>query len=170
MTPRPALTTLATLFALAACDNPNPGTPLGTFSVTSSLVASSCGAGVADPSPGSFQVTLSNDHGLIYWFPDTGAAAASGALGASGTVSIREVLADTVDAYDGGAGTCTLDRSDVLTFTLPPGASPASFKGSYAFTVAPAAGATCTDQLAATGGAYAALPCTIAYDLSGTRQ
>jgi hypothetical protein len=39
---------------------------------------------------------------------------------------------------------------------------------SYAYT--PASGATCTDVLAASGGMYNQLPCTVTYDVTATRQ
>jgi len=164
------VTCLALASAFAACDNPNPGTPLGTFSVTSALTANSCGAQVADTDPGSFQVTISNDQGIVYWFPDTGGTSVSGSMSASRTVSISEVVADDVDQTDAGAGACTLQRNDTLAFTLAAGAAPASFTGSYSFTVSPAVGANCSDQLLAGGGGYTALPCTITYSLDGTRQ
>jgi hypothetical protein len=161
---------LALAGALAACDNPNPGTPLGTFSVASALTANSCGAQVADTDPGSFQVTISNDQGIVYWFPDTGGTSVSGSMSSSRSVSISEVVADDVDQTDAGAGACTLQRNDTLAFTLAAGASPASFTGSYSFTVSPAIGANCSDQLLSGGGGYTTLPCTITYSLSGARQ
>lgn len=153
-----------------ACDNPNPGTPLGTFSVKSSLRANTCGGTAATSDPGSFVVTLSNDNGIVYWFPNTGASGASGAINSSRTVSITEVVADDVDALDGSTGACTLQRNDTLTFTLAAGARPASFTGTYGFTVSPSIGASCSDQLTAHGGGYGTLPCTITYALSGTRD
>lgn len=164
--------TLAVLLgvAAAACDNPNPGAPLGTFAVTSALGTDTCGGTAADTSPGSFNVTLSNDQGVVYWFPDTGGSATRGSINAARSVTITEVVADNVDATDAGAGPCTLQRNDTLTFTLAAGGAPASFTGSYSFTVTPAIGAACSDQLVAHGGGYAALPCTITYTLAGTRQ
>jgi hypothetical protein len=160
---------LALAAAVPACDNPNPGTPLGTFAVTSVLTANSCGAQVADTDPGSFQVTLSNDRGIVYWFPDTGGTSVSGSISSSRSVSISEVVADDVDQTDAGAGACTLQRNDTLGFTLAAGASPASFTGSYSFTVSPAIGTSCSDQLVSGGGGYTALPCTITYSMNGTR-
>jgi hypothetical protein len=160
------------LFALSspACDNPNPGSPLGTFKVTSALSANSCGSDVADTDPGTFDVTLSNDQGIVYWFPSTGGTSASGSMSASRTVNITEVVADDVDQTEAGAGACTLQRNDTLQFTLAAGSQPASFTGSYGFTVEQAVGANCADQLASSGGGYATLPCTITYTLNGTRQ
>jgi len=161
----------AACFALAACDNPNPGTPLGTFAVTSALTANSCGSDVAAPDPGSFGVTLSNDQGVVYWFPDTGGSSASGGLSASHSVSISEVVADSVGATtDGGASPCTLERADTLSFTLSSATSPSSFSGSYDFTVSALSGSSCTSQLASAGGGYVQLPCTVTYSMTGTRQ
>jgi len=158
------------LLGIAACDNPNPGSPLGTFAVTSALTTDTCGGSVADGDPGTFTVTLSNDQGVVYWFPNNGGTSVSGVMSASRTVSIGDVVADNVDATDAGAGPCTLERDDTLRFTLAAGAQPASFTGSYAFTVTPAVGASCADQLVAQGGGYAQLPCTITYTMAGTLQ
>jgi hypothetical protein len=157
--------------ALVACDNPNPGTPLGTFVVASTLSVDTCGGTVVDGSPGIFDVTISNDDGLIYWFPNTGGTGTYGVMDPSGTVSINEVVADDVDMTEAGAsGACTLQRNDTLTFTLPSGAAPGSFTGSYSFTMSAASGANCADQLTANGGGYGALPCTVTYGMKGTRQ
>jgi hypothetical protein len=152
------------------CDNPTPGTPLGTFAVTTALTTNSCGGSVADTDPGNFSVTISNDNGVVFWFPDTGASSVSGALGANGAVSISEDLSGNVDGVDGGNGPCTLDRTDTLKFVLAPGSAPASFTGSYSFTVSTASGSSCNDQLTQYGGGYGTLPCTITYSLSGTRK
>jgi hypothetical protein len=155
---------------LAACDNPNPGTPVGSYSVTSVLSLDSCGGGVAPSDPGSFDVTISDEDGVYYWFPNTGASSVSGPMNASRTVSVTEIVADNVDGSDAGAGPCTLQRNDTLSFTLAAGASPRTFTGAYSFTVAPAVGASCADQLVTHGGGYGALPCTVTYALAGSRQ
>ena len=157
-------------WAVAGCDNPNPGAPLGTFSVSSSLTGNSCGSDGAASDPGRFAVTISNDDGLVYWFPDTGASSASGTINSARTVTISEVVADNLSAPDGAAGACTLQRNDTLRFTLAAGSAPAAFTGSYAFIMTPAVGAECSDQLASKGGGYAALPCTVSYSLAGTRK
>lgn len=160
----------AALVFLAACDNPNPGTPVGTYAVTSALSANTCGAQVASADPGSFTVAISNDNGVYYWFPSTGGTSTSGTMNASRTVTITDVVVDNVDGSDAGAGPCTLQRNDALRFTLGEGAAPASFSGSYGFTMTPAIGATCSDQLVAGGGGYSALPCTVTYALTGKLQ
>jgi hypothetical protein len=161
----------ASFAGLAACDNPNPGVTVGTYSVASALSDNSCGADVAPTDPGSFDVTISNDQGTYYWFPNTGASAVSGGMNAARTVSVTEVVADDVDETDAGAsGPCTLQRNDTLSFTLAAGATPASFTGSYSFTVSPAIGANCADQLVQSGGGYTKLPCTTTYTLTGKRQ
>jgi hypothetical protein len=155
---------------LGACDNPTPGEPLGTFAVTSALSVDTCGGTVADADPGDFTVIMSNDNGVIHWFPQTGGSAVSGSLGANGTVKIDEEVTGNVDGVDGGNGPCTLDRMDTLTFTLPSATAPQSFVGSYGFSVSPASGASCSDQLTTYGGGYGALPCTVTYNLTGKRQ
>jgi hypothetical protein len=154
----------------SACDNPNPGTPLGTYAVTSALSMDTCGGTAAVTDPGSFGVTISNDSGVVYWFPDTGGTGVSGTMNAARTVNITEVVADDVDQTEAGAGACTLQRNDTLTFTLAPGVSPASFTGSYSFVVNPAIGANCSDQLTVHGGGYSTLPCLVTYKLTGTAE
>jgi len=156
--------------AVVACDNPTPGTVLGTYTVSSTLSTNTCGGAVAETDPGSFDVTISNDHGTVYWFPNTGGTSTSGTISSARTVSISEVLSDNVDATDGGSGKCTLQRNDTLRFTLAAGSPPASFTGTYTFILTPANGANCSDQLTSGGGAYTVLPCTIAYTMDGTRQ
>lgn len=155
---------------IAACDNPTPGTPLGTFAVTSALTTDSCGGSVANTDPGNFTVQISNDDGVIYWFPQTGGSSVSGGLGSNNTVTVKEEIVGAVDSTDAGAGACTLDRLDTLTFTLAAGSAPSSFTGSYSFSVAVDTGSNCTDQLTQYGGGYGTLPCTVTYSLSGTRQ
>jgi len=162
---------LVAFAALAACDNPNPGVAVGTYSVASALSDDSCGGTVAPSNPGSFDVTISNDNGTYYWFPNTGGSSVSGTMGADRTVNVTEIVADDVDETEAGAaGECTLQRNDTLTFTLAASAAPASFTGAYSFTVIPAIGANCSDQLVANGGGYGALPCTITYKLTGKTQ
>jgi hypothetical protein len=153
-----------------SCDNPNPGTPIGTFAVASALTGNSCGSEVAETSPGSFDVTISNDDGVVYWFPSTGGTAVSGSINAARTVSISEAVADDVDETDSGSGACILQRNDTLSFTLASGAAPSSFTGSYSFTFSPATGSSCSDQLAARGGTFGQLPCTVSYALTGARN
>jgi hypothetical protein len=162
--------TAATALVVAACDNPNPGSPVGTFAVTTAVASDTCGGTVVQMEPGNFDVTISNDQGVVYWFPTNGAASASGSLSASRSVSITEVVADDVDQTPTGGGACTLQRSDTLSFTLGPGAAPTSFTGAYTFTVGAASGANCADQLSVHGGGYDALPCTVSFALRGTRQ
>jgi hypothetical protein len=156
--------------ASLACDNPNPGVPVGSYAVTSALSENSCGSGVAPSDPGNFDVTISNSDGVYYWFPDTGGSSVEGKINSARTVSSSEVVADNVDGTEAGAGPCTMQRSDTLTYTMGTGAVPASLTGSYSSVFSTASGATCTDQLATHGGAYAALPCTVTYSLSGALQ
>jgi hypothetical protein len=155
---------------LVGCENPTPGTALGTFSVTTGLTTDTCGGTVAEADPGDFTVVISDDNGVVYWFPQTGGSSVSGGLASDGNVTIGEEVAGNVDGVDGGNGACTLDRMDTLSFTLPPGNAPASFTGSYSFTVSVASGSICTDQLTTSGGGYGTLPCTVTYSMNGKRQ
>jgi hypothetical protein len=71
-------------------------------------------------------------------------------------------------------GACDLEQNTTLALTLAAGATPASFSGTITYTFETATGVSatsnCTDQLAASGGAYNTLPCTATYTLSATHQ
>jgi hypothetical protein len=173
---RPATVAALACFALAplACgtDPYEPGTAIGTFAVTGTLRANSCGAGQA-PNPWTFSVKLSTDPGTLYWI--------QGSLPVSGTLSTAHVASltstSTQSSYEGDSSValCTIDRTDSLSATLTPDPTIAdeysAFTGTltYAF-AADSSSSDCSGALVENGGGYAALPCTLTYNLSATRS
>lgn len=153
-----------------------PGESVGTFHVTGKLVASSCGA---TPDPWEFDVKLRHDTTTLYWVQ--GGAPISAQVDATSRAILKTSVTTTVRPADAKTQTaaCAMARSDVVDVVLAPkmGTSTAakdvgaatSFTGTlgYQFTVVD--GSSCDDQLSDMGGDFAALPCTVSYDLTATR-
>jgi hypothetical protein len=141
-----------------------PGTQLGTFKVTAQSQSNTCGLGA--PNPWTFDAQLSQSGSTIYWSWMDGGPLLSGVENAASHVSITDTEAGNVDGTDAALGPCTMERSDDLELDLASG----SFTGtvSYSFTVA--SGADCSDQLVASGGQYDALPCTVSYTVTASKQ
>jgi hypothetical protein len=175
---RPPWIALAALAgALAAgCGNPLPGTLLGTYTVTATAGANACG--LAAPAVYQFDVELSETaapKATLYWSWLANQPIASGPLApvSSDDPSLQATLTSSqsldVDATDAGPGPCTMVRDDTLVVVLGAGAPPGSFTGTMGYAFSAASGADCSDQLAAEGGSYAALPCSVTYSLRAHR-
>jgi hypothetical protein len=162
----------AVLVLMAACsDTALPGTLLGTYKVQASPQSNTCGAGLGAPDPWNFDVQLSESNSVMYWSWLDGTPPLSSALGASGTTTLTNTQSGNVDATaDGGVGPCTMQRNDTIEIALSSGSPPAMFAGTIQYAFSVPSGANCADQLAASGGSYATLPCTIAYTMTGARQ
>jgi hypothetical protein len=159
------LAVLAVVSVLVACASTAlPGTPLGTFKVTAQSQTNTCGLGA--PNPWIFDVELSQSGSTIYWSWMDGTPLLSGQENASSHASITDAEGGNVDGTDASLGPCTMERSDDLEIQLASG----SFTGtiSYSFTVA--TGADCSDQLVAAGGQFDALPCTVTYTATASKQ
>jgi hypothetical protein len=160
----------AIVLACPACSgNPLPGNMLGTYAVVATSQTNSCG--LAAPDPWSFDAQLSEDGTTLYWSWMDGSPALSNVMSAATQATLLATEQVNVDgAADGGLGPCTMERDDTLQIDLGSGSPPSSFQGTinYAFSVV--SGWNCADQLASAGGAYAALPCTITYSMTATRQ
>jgi hypothetical protein len=153
---------LAVLVAgAAACSGGMPGGEVGTYRVTATPQANTCGVGPGAPNPWVFFVHLTKDSQSLYWSWQDGSPPASGTLTAQS--------AKLVGTQSESAGKCTLKRDDAMTVNLGAGDNPKSFEGTitYAFT---AADGTCTAALTAGGGPYDMLPCSITYAMTGARQ
>jgi hypothetical protein len=71
----------------------------------------------------------------------------------------------TVDSTpDGSAGSCSMSRSDDIVLSLT-GSPPTAFTGTLTYTFDVDSGSDCTDQ----SGTYATLPCSVTYDLTGSK-
>jgi hypothetical protein len=175
---RRLIAALAAMLAggVSACDPPAdlPGTSLGSYSVSGTLVTNTCGAGLALPNPWTFTAQMSEDGTSLYW-EISGSSAVSGTMSSANQVNITAVDTANVDASDAGVeGPCDLTSSTAMDLTLAAGSPPPTFTGTvtYTFTAATGVSSTtdCTDQLSASGGPYDTLPCTASYSLSGARQ
>ena len=116
---------------------------------------------------------LGVDPGILYW--------EQGSLPITGTLSAAHVAAFTATSTAEASAamtrgtTCILQRNDTFSATLTPDPTVANNYASFTearshAAFSQAAGSTdCSAALVANGGGYAALPCTISYDVTGTR-
>ena len=151
-----------------------PGESLGVFRVTGSLVKTTCGS---TPNPWAFDVKLRHDRSTLYWVQ--GDAPVSAIADPTAHAVLKSGAVNTVRPANEKTKTaaCTLARTDVVDLMLAPVAAPGtndlggttSFKGTLTYRFAPTEGSSCDDQLVDSGGGYAALPCEVHYELSGTR-
>ena len=161
----------ALVVGVAACSaTPLPGKQLGTFKVTAQTSTNSCGGGLAAPSPWTFDVQMSESDSLLYWSWMDGSPPLSGTLTAQSTAHVTNNTSVNVDATDAGGGPCTMERNDDLEITLGSDSPPSSFAATITYTFAAASGSDCSDQLASAGGSYAAVPCTLEYSATASRQ
>jgi hypothetical protein len=151
---------------LACGGSPLPGAMLGTYKVVGQSKKNSCGLGA--PDPWTFDAELSLQGSTLYWSWMDGSPLLSGSLGSQGHATLTRTGTVNADSTDAGLGPCNLERSDALDLVL--GDGNASFGGTIGYSFAVANGATCTDQLVSSGGMFRALPCTVQYTVSGTRQ
>lgn len=153
-----------------------PGTALGNYNIVGTLGANTCGSTVGAANPWDFALELSRDSTMLYIAQTDGSDALSGALDTTDALSatLSSTVTSNVDGSDAGPGPCNLTQSTTFALTLASGATPQTFSGTvtYAYGAATGVSATtdCTDQLSASGGPYATLPCTVTYSLAGTHQ
>ena len=150
----------------------NPGTPIGTYHVTGALIATSdsCGGAVGAPDPWSFDIRLAQDQTSLYW--EQGGLPVGGFVDSHGHAELRSSDTRTVHEADprAGLGFCSMTRDDTVDVSLAAGESTFTATLVYVFSATSGtANSDCSDQLVSSGGTYAALPCTIRYDLVGTR-
>jgi hypothetical protein len=168
--PRLAIIAWALLIGacMAACNTGLPGTSLGTFKVTAQEQANTCG--LSAPNPWTFDVELSQDGTLLYWSWLDGSALLSAPV-TSGAATLTAAEEANVDGTaDGGLGPCTMDRNDTLQVTLGSGTTPTTFTATIGYAITAAPGADCADQLAAAGGQYTTLPCTMTYTATASKD
>jgi hypothetical protein len=151
-------------------DSPLPGTLLGTYRVVADLQANACGAGLAAPNPWTFDVQLSQKTTTLYWSWMDGSAPLSNTLDAQAHTSLTTTRTGNVDGTMSALGPCTMQRQDGVQITLGHGSPPSGFVATIQYSFAAAGGANCADQLAASGGMYDALPCSIRYTATAARQ
>jgi hypothetical protein len=171
--PLPLVFGASILAVVSACgtDPYEPGTQLGTFQVSGTVTANTCGAGSA-PSPWQFSVKLGVDPGTLYW--EQGSLPVSGTLSATNVASLQSSSTEAAAGAADAGVTCILERDDSLAATLTPDpkvpGNYSAFTGTMTYSFAEGSGSTdCSMALASNGGGFAALPCTVAYDLTATR-
>lgn len=163
------------LFVLAACSGKDPFSPgqkLGTFHVSAKLTHSSCGP---TPDPWEFDVRLHHDASTLYWIQ--GGVPIEGRVDTTARARLEAEIVHEVRAADARSKrqACAISRTDVLALTLAdadaePTNDPAlarSFAGELVYAFTPTAGSDCSDQVAASGGDFDALPCEVHYNLHG---
>lgn len=161
-----ASTAIATIVACSGKDRYRPGDALGTFRVDGTLTANNCSAAGEVPNPWSFQVDLGRDPGVLYWIQ--GGAPVSGLIDQNGHATMSVVGTTEVRAATPKAAGCTIARTDAFDGTIAPTGAVTSFTGKLSYSYAVVDG-DCQDQIAENGGGFVALPCTIAYDVTGTQ-
>lgn len=153
----------AMVVSCTGTDPYNPGTPIGSFHVVSTLSSSSCGNA---PNPWEFDVKLSSDHNTLYW--KQGDAPVAGTMDTTSHVTMSASTSATVIAPDPRTNPtgCTIGRTDALAMTMT-GTPYTGFTGTLSYSFAPANGTDCSAAIGTDG--YAALPCTVSYTIVGTK-
>lgn len=151
----------------AGCGSTMPGSVLGTYKVVGQSQNNTCGLGA--PNPWTFDVQLSLQQQTLYWDWMDGSPLLSGALTQSQSTLTQSATVNA-DSTDAGLGPCNLQTTSSFALTLGSGVPPGSFTGTMSYTYTPASGATCSDVLTASGGMYDALPCSLTYTVTATRQ
>jgi len=160
---------------LAGCgdgsvDPHHPGADLGAFRVEATRKTNTCGDSALGGAPAtwSFELRLRRGDGVMYW--DNGVEVIPGGLGADG----QSFSFDTGIIVDmraqGGAGLppCSVARRDRASGTLD--AEDDAFTGSLAYDFAPTQGSDCADLVTGEMPSFAALPCSMSYELDATRS
>jgi hypothetical protein len=163
---------VASALAIAGCSGSAlPGTLLGTYAVTGHKLTNTCGDGIGEQDPWSFDVQLSRQGSTLYWSWLDGTALLSGSLDAQSQATLTMTQQGDVDVTaDGSVGPCAMERDDTLEVTLASGSLPASFSGTIGYAFSVLTGADCSDQLATAGGMYATLPCSVTYSMTASRK
>ncbi len=152
--------------ALFACIAHQPGTSLGTFSVTGALKTQTCGASMQSQvlDPWTFDVRLSRSGNQMFWLQDA-APALSGLVDAQGNVTFTST--QVYDLRDGDAGKyCGVVRTDTFKAALGTSPSPTSFTGTISYHYELDQNADCGGLLS---GQFDVVPCDVGYDLTAKR-
>jgi hypothetical protein len=147
-----------------------PGELLGTYGVEGALVESDCGEGaLGSTDDWKFDVKLSRFHDDLYWI--NGREVIPGGIAADGvSFGFSTRVEGEVMPAGRGLEACVLSRSDSAKGTLSSDSLDVEgFEATLKFGYSAAAGADCEAWV---GGpdSVAALPCSLTYDLTGTRR
>jgi hypothetical protein len=167
---------ISVVLSLGACsgkDPTRPGESIGVFAVSGKLVSSTCGA---TPDPWKFDVRLRHEERTLYWVQ--GDAPISGQVDPQARAVLTSSDVRQMRAADAKSKTpaCNMSRTDALDLVLAPVVKPVtdvagvtSFKGTLTYRFAATEGSSCEDQLADSGGDFAAIPCDVSYEIDGLR-
>jgi hypothetical protein len=147
-----------------------PGDLLGTYSVTGSLVKSSCGdGGLAATDPWSFEVKLSRFHEDLYWI--NGREVIPGDIDPDGvTFAFSTRVEGEVVPAGRGRAACTLNRADSAEGHLSSETLDVEgFDATLRFDFSPLEGSDC-EAIIGTPEGVPGLPCSVSYDLTGKRK
>jgi hypothetical protein len=152
--------------ALAKGDGRAFGDDLGRFHVAAVMDSSTCGPGAMDaPEHWQFDVVLSHLAPHLYW--NTGADAVEGTLAADGkTFAMTSETVVNVGGSPTSGPTCAVVRDDNAAGELDAPKAPQHFTGTLEYDFAQQGRSDCSSLLVS--GGFAALPCRMAYRLSGT--
>lgn len=173
--------------ALGGCELDLPGESRGTFAVEGTLEENGCGAeAVPARDPLRFPVELREDDGRALW-RRAQQPLVEGTIEDDGSYRFEaRVRLDVLEADPAqGQAACVLVQQEVLTARVIGGGvsgdagaggdasavqdgGEARLEGTQVIDMKPAAGSDCSPVLAASGGPFLELPCTLAYTLDGT--
>lgn len=165
---------LAFVGLFPACNTSStiPGTSEGTFAVVGT---NSCGASLGPTSPWDFNAEVSKDGTTVYLQSTSDTNLLTGTLSGAAATLTSVVTSNIGGSADAGTtGPCNLTQTTTYTVTFDAADSPTTFTGSasYTYSVATTVSTStdCSGQLAASGGAYATLPCTASYAVTAKKK
>lgn len=162
----------AQFFGDGSGDAHNPGTDLGSFSVTATVTSNTCGEGaLGEQASWTFPVRLSRDieGGALYW--NNGQAAIAGALSddAESFSFDTSVIENMRDPSVVGPPPCSIARADIASGKLDTAkGAVGSFTGTLSYQFAPTVGSVCDDLVDSETPIVAQFPCGFSYDMKGT--
>jgi len=146
-----------------------PGDLLGTYGVAGALMESSCDGALAATDPWKFDVKLSRFHEDLYWI--NGREVIAGGIDPDGVTFAFSTRVEG-EVMPGGRGrpACTLSRADSAKGRLSSKTLDVeAFDARLTFTFSALEGSDCEGFIGSPEG-VSGLPCTVSYDLSGTRK
>jgi len=155
----------AACLLLLGCLDHDPGTSLGTYSVTGSLEAQTCGADLQAVDPWDFDVRLTHDGHTVYWL-QASSPAISGVEDGSGNVTFTTSEIFSLSDADGGGPYCGVVRTDTFQAALGTASDPSNFTGTIAYHYDLDQGSECGSLLY---GQFDSVPCDVNYDLAAKR-
>lgn len=156
-----------------------PGDSLGSYSVEGTLKENTCGSDVGAEDSWDFGVDMSLDDDTLYLDPtddSDGSQMVSGDVDSDDgtTATLTDVVTTNIKDASGAAGTCNLTLSTTYEVELNDASASKSFEGTVTYTYSAATSVSsntdCTNQLSSEGGKFDTLPCTVEYELKGTRD